>query len=315
MIGLLAAVGCWLLVSLQHGRQSLPVADEAPIHSDQTLPQLPVPQALLPLTPQEAEKANEEIPFVSDPPEPARPLVYVADDALGLSRKKAIDCLTAAIYYEAGSESAQGKRAVAQVILNRVRHPAFPMSICGVVYQGSERSTGCQFTFTCDGSLLRQPSRAGWDNARKIAAEALDGHVEPAVGMATHYHANYVVPYWASSLDKITAIGTHLFYRWKGAWGRRNAFTQRALPESTGGGEVLPEVNVPLADPVVVDKIDGFGMPEALQSRILADAVKSVPAPETAILQKPASDLKADQSESRLIVDDNRAKLRGEEAE
>src|SRR3546814_17339709 len=71
-----------------------------------------------------------------------------------------MDCLTAAIYYEAAQESESGKRGVAQVVLNRARHPAFPSSICGVVYQGSERKTGCQFTFTFDGSLARKPSRA-----------------------------------------------------------------------------------------------------------------------------------------------------------
>src|SRR5690606_37364832 len=82
---------------------------------------------------------------------------------------RALECLTAAIYYEAASESDDGQRAVAQVILNRVRHPAFPNSVCGVVYQGSERATGCQFSFSCDGAMARKPSTTGWARAQRIA--------------------------------------------------------------------------------------------------------------------------------------------------
>ena len=73
-------------------------------------------------------------------------------------RARALECLTAAIYYEAASESDDGQRAVAQVVLNRVRHPAFPGTVCGTVYQGSERA-GCQFSFACDGAMARAPSR------------------------------------------------------------------------------------------------------------------------------------------------------------
>ena len=139
----------------------------------------------------------------------------------------ALDCLTSAVYYEAASESDDGERAVAQVVLNRVRHPAFPASVCGVVYQGAERTTGCQFTFACDGALLRVPSARGWQRARRIAAEALKGYVFKPVGVSTHYHANWVVPYWASSLDRAATIGVHIFYRWSGSWGTPRAFFQR----------------------------------------------------------------------------------------
>jgi hypothetical protein len=135
--------------------------------------------------------------------------------------------LTAAIYYEAASESEDGQRAVAQVVLNRVRHPVYPASVCGVVYQGSERTTGCQFSFTCDGSLRRTPSAYGWRRARQFAAAALSGKVFEGVGYATHYHTNWVVPYWAKTLDKTTAIGAHIFYRWKGHWGTPAAFRER----------------------------------------------------------------------------------------
>lgn len=139
----------------------------------------------------------------------------------------ALDCMTAAIYYEAAHEPVTGRRAVAQVILNRVRHPAFPDTVCGVVFQGSERKTGCQFTFTCDGSLSRTPVTGLWLSARAIAAAALGGFVETSVGHATHYHASYVLPYWAGNLTKLRTIGSHIFYQWKGGWSAPSAFTDR----------------------------------------------------------------------------------------
>ena len=143
----------------------------------------------------------------------------------GLDKARALQCLSMAVYYEAASESYQGQEAVAQVVLNRVAHPAYPASVCGVVFQGSERKTGCQFTFTCDGSLARRPSRQGWARAQSIALAALAGNVFKPVGLATHYHTNYVNPYWAASLDYVGNIGAHRFYRWKGGAGRAGAFT------------------------------------------------------------------------------------------
>lgn len=181
-------------------------------------PPMPELQIYKPLLPDEAKIENEKLPFSNAPLERAMPLVLPSSELAPMARRTATDCLTSAIYYEAGYELNQGKRAVAQVILNRVRHPAYPKTICGVVYQGSERKTGCQFTFTCDGSLARRPARDRWEQARLIAIGAITGAVEPSVGMATHYHANYVMPYWAPSLDKVSQIGTHIFYRWKGSW-------------------------------------------------------------------------------------------------
>jgi len=137
----------------------------------------------------------------------------------------ALTCLTQAVYFEAGFEPAAGKRAVAQVILNRMRHPAYPKSVCGVIYQGSERRTGCQFSFTCDGSLLRTPAASAWRDAGAVAQAALAGFVEPTVGTATHYHADYVLPKWAFNLAKIEKIGAHIFYRFPGSWGRAGAFS------------------------------------------------------------------------------------------
>ena len=145
-------------------------------------------------------------------------------DHSGVDRSRALECLTAAIYYEAASEPDQGQRAVAQVVLNRVAHPSYPNTVCGVVYQGSERSTGCQFSFTCDGSLVRRPSSFFWERARTVAATALSGIVEPSVGLATHYHTVAVHPYWAPSLHFITTIGAHRFYRFNGRAGESGTF-------------------------------------------------------------------------------------------
>jgi hypothetical protein len=122
-------------------------------------------------------------------------------------------------------------------VLNRVRDRAFPSSVCGVVYQGSQRSTGCQFTFTCDGSLNRRPSATGWDRARAVASAALAGAVYAPVGSATFYHANYVSPWWASSMDRVATVGAHIFYRWRGGMENALAFRQRysgAEPSLTG---------------------------------------------------------------------------------
>ena len=198
------------------------------------LPQLPprriVPQAELPpvepvrfvaLAPDDARAFNATIPFADGPNPAARPYRFAggAED-----RARATDCLAAAVIYEAGDDTT-GERAVAQVILNRLRHPAFPKTVCGVVFEGSERPTGCQFTFACDGALARRsPSPAAWARARTVATRALNGAVDGQVGYATHYHTDWVVPYWQSSLDKIAAVETHLFFRWTGWWGTPAAF-------------------------------------------------------------------------------------------
>lgn len=157
----------------------------------------------------------------------------------GLDKARALRCLSMAIYYEAASESQAGQEAVAQVVLNRVAHPAYPASICGVVFQGSERKTGCQFSFTCDGSLRRTPSVGAWARAQSVALAALSGYVFKPVGWATHYHTHAVNPYWASSLDYIGSIGAHRFYRWKGNAGQAGAFTN-----AYNGGEPIAAPNI-----------------------------------------------------------------------
>jgi hypothetical protein len=156
-----------------------------------------------------------------------------ADDA-----SRALDCLTAAVYYEARSEPDDGQRAVAQVVLNRVRNPAFPGSVCGVVYQGSLRSTGCQFSFTCDGSLAHRREPGAWEHARAIASAALAGDVYAPVGSAMYYHTTAVHPFWEDSLTPVTTIGAHIFYRWGGDLDNSFEFRQRyAGIEPAGAGQ------------------------------------------------------------------------------
>ena len=194
----------------------------------------PPPLLVRNIAPTTALAVNQNIP-VADGPNPAAQPFSMA----GLSKDtkaQALECLTSAIYYEAAQESPDGQRSVAQVVLNRVRHPAFPSTVCGVVYQGSTRATGCQFTFTCDGSLQRRPIASIWSRARTIAEAALNGAVHAPVGLATHYHANYVVPYWASTLTKNAVVGAHLFYRWAGGWGRPAAFVQRYARQEPSSG-------------------------------------------------------------------------------
>ncbi len=164
---------------------------------------------------------------------------------------RSLDCLTAAVYHEARSETEGGQRAVAQVVLNRVRHPAYPASVCGVVYQGSNRRTGCQFSFTCDGSLARRREAASWERARSIAADALAGSVYAPVGLATHYHTTAIRPWWAPSLKYAVTVGRHIFYRWRGSWGDPLAFRQVYAGEQ---GSVPARGTAPVVQLAAVDQ-------------------------------------------------------------
>jgi hypothetical protein len=166
--------------------------------------------------------------------EAAEPFVASRDSG---AYERSLECLSQAIYYEARSQSDDGQRAVAQVVLNRVRHPAFPNSVCGVVYQGSERSTGCQFTFTCDGSMNGTVQPYAWERARRIAAEALGGSVYRPVGLATNYHTTAIHPYWAPSLVPQVIVGAHIFYR------RPGSDTVEAFSQVPSGDE--PDIAAP----------------------------------------------------------------------
>ncbi len=166
--------------------------------------------------------------------DPNRVQPFVLKAASAAEADRAIRCMTDALYYEAAREPLAGQRAVAQVVVNRVRDPHFPKSVCGVVYEGWRRRTGCQFSFVCDGSIRRRHADpALWSSLRPIAEQALNGHVEPSVGTATHYYAAYVRPTWVRSVARITGIGRHIFCRWKGKAGLPSA-----LRQSYQGGEL-----------------------------------------------------------------------------
>ncbi len=197
----------------------------------------------------QAKLINAALPFAGGPLHAARPFMVGGGD---LDQRRALLCLTQAVYYEAGFEPVEGRRAVAQVVLNRMRHPAFPKSVCGVVYQNNGAGV-CQFTFVCDGALYRAPAQDAWRRAQEIAQAALAGYVDTTVGEATHYHADYVAPRWAPLLAKVAQIGQHIFYRWPGAWGQPTAFTGRYVGEPRDPLAMRPPT--PVGQPLMIEAI------------------------------------------------------------
>jgi len=178
--------------------------------------------------------------YVAAPP-------FSVRDAAPEDLSKAADCLAAAVYYEARSEPVDGQRAVAQVVLNRVRDRAFPDSVCRVVYQRPAHGPGCQFSFACDGSTDRPLDGRAWAAARGVALAALSGSVFAPVGSATYYHTMAVLPWWAASLSRIGLIGSHIFYRWRDGLGRALSFRQ-----AYSGVEVQPARMGAAVEPVAV---------------------------------------------------------------
>jgi len=171
----------------------------------------------------EAARINAVMPLELVAAAPAPAFVLSGRPA---ERARAELCLAQAIYYEAALEPPDGQAAVAQTILNRVRHPDFPKTVCGVVYQGASQP-GCQFSFACDGSRDRAPIEPYWSRAKQLAAAALGGQVAKAVGSATYYHADYVFPVWSPQLVKIGRFGSQIFYRYPGPQGGAAALTGR----------------------------------------------------------------------------------------
>jgi len=250
---------------------------------------LPPPNLLRPLSPEEAAKQNSDRPFVSRPDTAAARFVLHADAA---DRERAVTCLAQAAYYEASGEGVDGERAVAQIVLNRVHHPGFPSTVCGVVYQGGDRATGCQFSFVCDGSMQRVPVPALWTRSREIAEQALAGKVFAPVGHATHYHADYVLPYWADSLDKSVQLGHHIFYRLRSIYGDSRAFSQRY-----GGTE--PQVRVPGAAVV----IPPAAVTQQLANALISDGVEGLSKDIEKASPTPHSPLLMDSSGGTLLAD------------
>jgi len=134
--------------------------------------------------------------------------------------KRQRNCLAVGVYFEARGEPNKGQQAVAQVILNRVRNPAYPNTVCGVVYQNKRKRNACQFSFACDGIRDRVNSAKHWGRAVKVANDAIDGRFWlRSVGSSSHYHADYVWPKWRRKMRKMTKIGRHIFYRtFGGGW-------------------------------------------------------------------------------------------------
>jgi len=223
---LLGSASCVPSATTRPSAQAAPPAVAAQRLAAIPAPPEPEPMLLQPVSPIDAAAINATIPLAGDVGPSAGAVAF--HPAAPIDRLRSLQCLAEAVYYEARSESEDGQRAVAQVVLNRVRHPAYPGSVCGVVYQGPMRAGGgCQFTFTCDGSLALPPAGPAWLAARRIAAAALAGGVYAPVGLATHYHTQQVLPVWAYRLAKAAVIGNHIFYRTPGAWGAPAAFSQR----------------------------------------------------------------------------------------
>lgn len=226
---------------------------------------VPEEEILLEIEPDTAREINAARPFSDVEIVLARPF---ASRLTGSDLDRAQVCLAVAALYEAGGDESDQK-AVMQVILNRVRHPAFPSSICAVVFQGADRLTGCQFSFTCDGSLRRwRPNPQAFARANDLAATMLRRGVDQRVGLSTHYHTDWVVPYWSSSLDKLAKIKTHIFFVWKGYWGQRRAFSgaPSAIEPSIGQLASFSSAHDYTEDDVNADPEIALGTDEALGS-------------------------------------------------
>ena len=176
-----------------------------------------------------------------------------------LDRGRELDCLTQAVYFEARGETPHGQAAVAQVVLNRVKHPAFPKTVCAVVFQGAA-THGCQFSFACDGSMRRGRETGAWGRARKIASHALSGAALADVGSATHFHTTGVAPGWGRRMLRVTQVGLHVFYRFNP---RARAF-ERAPEHAVFANLPGPVPTIRLAQALVEKTIDAtLAQPEA----------------------------------------------------
>jgi spore germination cell wall hydrolase CwlJ-like protein len=133
-----------------------------------------------------------------------------------------IECLALNIYYEARSSNLADKAGTADVVLNRVLDVRYPETICGVVYQSVKNSNGsvkrnaCQFSWYCDGKADVPQDQDKWVEAQMIAWDMVEnGQFRGITEGATHYHATYVNPRWAKSLQMIGRLGAHIYYRWE----------------------------------------------------------------------------------------------------
>ncbi|MFN4012191.1 MAG: cell wall hydrolase [Pannonibacter sp.] len=161
---------------------------------------------------------EDDLPPPEDPANPhwwaQRPLPPSVHEA------KELRCLAEAIYFEARGESEEGQVAVGQVVLNRVKNPAYPDTVCEVVYQNRHKRNRCQFSFACDDIPDRVSEGAPWARAQRLAKDLVAGaQYLRMVDASTHYHATYVRPRWAGQMSKRGQVGLHIFYKtYAGAW-------------------------------------------------------------------------------------------------
>jgi len=184
---------------------------------------------------------------LSAPDTAAPPVRAVAAMQFKNASRSDSDCLTQAVYYEARGEGVDGMRAVAQVILNRVRHPAYPKTICGVVYQGAYQRTSCQFSFVCNGAMGAPVESWAWRRAKTVADAALDGYVMPAVGASTSFHTTGVKPGWGGTMDRVAQVGSHIFYQFRGRGARLVNSMAEVLPSNTVPHAAAPQPDTPAA--------------------------------------------------------------------
>src|SRR4051794_6536330 len=194
------------------------------------------------------------------------------------TRARELDCMAQAVYFEARGESPRGQAAVATVIMNRVKSPAFPKTVCGVVYQGAAHHNGCQFSFACDGQAERVVENGAWDRARIVAARVLSGAVLRDVGRATHFHTTGVDPEWGSQMLRTAQVGLHVFYRF-------NPHAPRPTVEDNDEATVMfasaPAVSVPelrLASALVLPPLPSAPAPQIVEAK----PVEPKPAPKPA---------------------------------
>ncbi len=175
----------------------------------------PAPTDAIPMQIAAAPVSLPRLPGLPGLPTP-EPRPSYADLFAGTDAEREQRCLAEVVYFEARSEPEEGRAAVAQVVLNRARSGLYPASVCGVVYQNRNRHLACQFTFACEGKALRITEPDAWEAAKRIARDVREGRTYLAdVGGSTHYHADYVTPYWARRLKRMDVIGRHIFYQLK----------------------------------------------------------------------------------------------------
>jgi spore germination cell wall hydrolase CwlJ-like protein len=210
-------------------------------------------------------------------PSASRLTIPAADRFLNSARE--LNCLTQAVYFEARGETPRGQAAVAQVVMNRVHSPAFPKTVCGVVFQGVA-THDCQFSFVCDGSLHRGRETGAWDRARTIAARALSGVVVADVGSATHFHTTGVSPAWGPQMLRVAQVGLHVFYRFNPhapATPTHPATTERAVFTDIPMQAVASPGGLRLAQAMIEKAADATAAASGVTAPAPAPVVKTAP--------------------------------------